>query len=354
MQLYPAIDMKDGKCVRLKQGEFTEVTVYCDEPYKVAQYFEQNGATFIHLVDLDGALEGHSVNEETIKKVVNSVNIPCELGGGIRTMEDIERVLSYGIYRVIIGTKAVKNPEFVREAIERFGAERIVVGVDAKNGMVAIEGWGEVSDKTALSLCMNMKEMGVQSIVYTDISKDGMLMGPNIPMTWELTEKTGLNIIASGGVSSMEDLKKLSDAGIRGAIIGKAIYESRVNVAEAVYEIEKPASLTSAIPYSEFKLNSDGMIPVVVQEYGTNEVLMVAYMNEESYNMTISTGKMTYYSRSRQELWIKGLTSGHFQYVMSLALDCDNDTILAKVRQVGAACHTGAHSCFFKELASRA
>ena len=139
MQLYPAIDLKDGKSVRLKQGEFKEITVYCDEPYKVARYFEENGASFIHLVDLDGALEGHSVNEETIKKIVASVNIPCELGGGIRTMEDIERVLSYGVNRVIIGTKAVKDPSFVEEAVKKFGADKIVVGVDAKNGMVAID-----------------------------------------------------------------------------------------------------------------------------------------------------------------------------------------------------------------------
>ena len=239
MQLYPAIDLKDGKSVRLKQGEFKDITVYCDEPYKVARYFEENGASFIHLVDLDGALEGHSVNEETIKKIVASVNIPCELGGGIRTMEDIERVLSYGINRVIIGTKAVKDPSFVEEAVKRFGADRIVVGVDAKNGMVAIEGWEKVSDKSALSMCLSMKEMGVKNIVYTDISKDCMLMGPNVAMTQELTEKTGMNIIASGGVSSMEDLRNLNNAGIKGAIIGKAIYENRVTVKEAVDEFEK-------------------------------------------------------------------------------------------------------------------
>lgn len=347
MQLYPAIDMKDGKCVRLKQGEFNDITVYCDEPYKVAQYFEQNGAGFIHLVDLDGALEGHAVNEETIKKIVSSVSIPCELGGGIRTLEDIERTLSYGVYRVIIGTKAVKEPEFVKAAVEKFGAEHIVVGVDAKNGMVATHGWEQVSDTTALSLCLKMKEYGVQTIVYTDISKDGMLQGPNVEMTKELTEKTGLNIIASGGVSGMEDLDNLNEAGIKGAIIGKAIYEKRIDIAEAVKKFEKKIS---AIPFSEFKLNSDGMIPAIVQDYKTGEVLMLAYMNEEAYNMTVETGRMTYYSRSRNELWVKGLTSGHFQYVKSLSLDCDNDTILAKVEQIGAACHTGSYSCFFKKL----
>ena len=350
MQLYPAIDMKDGKCVRLKQGEFDRITIYCDEPYKVARYFEESGATFIHLVDLDGALKGHSVNEESIKKIVNSVTIPCELGGGIRTMEDIKRVLSYGVYRVIIGTKAVSDPEFVREAIRRFGSEHIVVGVDAKNGMVAVEGWGQVSDKTAVSLCNTMKEMGVKHIVYTDISKDGMLCGPNIEMTKKLTDETGLDVIASGGVSSMDDLKALAEAGIKGAIMGKAVYEKRIDVAEAVKTFPV---FESAIPFSEFKLDENGLIPVVVQEESTGEVLMVAYMNEEAYNMTVTMGRMTYYSRSRKELWVKGLTSGHYQYVSSLKLDCDNDTILAKVRQAGAACHTGAHSCFFKELAGR-
>lgn len=352
MKLYPAIDLKDGKCVRLRQGEFDNITVYSEQPHKVARYFQDCGADFIHLVDLDGALKGRSVNEETIKKIVQSVSIPCELGGGIRTLEDIERVLSYGIYRVIIGTKAVSNPEFVREAVSRFGSDRIVVGVDAKNGMVAIEGWEQLSDKTALSLCSTMKEMGVKHIVYTDISKDGMLSGPNVEMTALLTKETGLDVIASGGVSCLDDLIKLNEAGINGAIMGKAIYEGRLDVTQAVYEFRQ-TDFESAIPFKEFKLNKDGLIPVIVQESATNQVLMLAYMNEESYNMTIATGKMTYYSRSRNELWVKGLTSGHFQYVDSLKLDCDNDTILARVYQVGAACHTGSHSCFYKELAGK-
>lgn len=239
MQLYPAIDMKDGRCVRLKQGEFSDVTVYFEEPHKVAMDFEAKGASFIHLVDLDGALKGHSVNEETIRKTVASVSIPCELGGGIRTMEDIERVLGYGVARVIIGTKAVSNPEFIEAAVKRFGTERIVVGVDAKDGYVAVEGWEKVSDQTALSLCLAMKDLGVTSIVYTDIAKDGMLMGPNVAMTKELTDQTGMNIIASGGVSGIEDLRNLSAAGIRGAIIGKAIYENRIDLSLAIAEFER-------------------------------------------------------------------------------------------------------------------
>lgn len=239
MKLFPAIDMKDGHCVRLKQGEFKDVTVYYENPYEVAMQFEKDGASFIHLVDLDGALKGHSVNEAAIRQIIENVNIPCELGGGIRTMEDIERVLSLGISRVIIGTKAVENPDFVREAIERFGTEKIVVGVDAKNGMVAVAGWEEVSDMTAISLCNAMKKIGVKYIIYTDISKDGMLCGPNVEMTKKLTDETGLFVIASGGVSSMEDLRNLKAAGINGAIIGKAIYEKRIVLSEAVDEFER-------------------------------------------------------------------------------------------------------------------
>ena len=239
MRLYPAIDMKDGHCVRLRQGEFDNITVYCEQPFKVAEYFQKSGASFIHLVDLDGALRGHSVNEESIRKIVRTVDIPCELGGGIRTMEDIERILGYGINRVIIGTKAVNSPDFVKEAVEKFGSDRIVVGVDAKNGMVAVEGWEQISDRTASSMCSEMKKYGVRHIVYTDISRDGMLTGPNVEMTKKLTDDTGLDVVASGGVSSMEDLKNLADAGIKGAIIGKAIYEKRVDIAEAVKEFER-------------------------------------------------------------------------------------------------------------------
>lgn len=357
MRLYPAIDIKDGQCVRLKKGLFNEVTVYSDKPYEIAKAFEESGAQFIHTVDLDGALKGHGVNADTIKKIVSSVNIPVQMGGGIRTLENIKEVLALGVYRVIIGTKAVENPDFIRQAIEQFGPEHIVVGVDAKDGLVAIEGWEKVSDKTALSLALAMKDMGVQTIVYTDISKDGMLSGPNVEQTKLLSDKTGINIIASGGMSCVQDLKNINDAGIHGAIIGKAIYEHRINLKDAVNMFESGASvieagkkMSTSLSFKDFKLNSDGLIPVVVQDYVNNEVLMVAYMNEESYNMTVDTGIMTYFSRSRQELWIKGATSGHYQYVSSLDIDCDNDTILAKVRQIGVACHTGNRSCFYRNL----
>lgn len=239
MRLYPAIDIKDGKCVRLKKGLFNEVTVYSDEPYKIAVEFEAAGASFIHNVDLDGALKGRSVNAQVIKEIVNSVSIPVQLGGGIRTLENIQEVLDLGVYRAIIGTKAVQNPEFIRQAIENFGAEHIVVGVDAKDGLVAIEGWEKVSDQTALGMALAMRDMGVKTIVYTDIAKDGMLSGPNIEQTKLLSDKTGIDIIASGGMSCMKDLDDVNAAGIHGAIMGKALYEKKIDLREAVLKFER-------------------------------------------------------------------------------------------------------------------
>lgn len=234
MQLYPAIDMKNGQCVRLRQGAFKDITIYSDAPEKVAAHWQEKGASFLHLVDLDGALAGYSVNEEVIRRIADTVSIPIEIGGGMRSKEAVERMLDLGVRRVIIGTKAAEHPEFLRDMVRTFGEEAIVAGVDAKDGMVAVEGWEKVSSLTASDLCLTMKEYGVRHIVYTDISRDGMLSGPNVEATRKLTEETGLDIIASGGVSCMEDLKCLHEAGIRGAIIGKALYENRIDLAEAV------------------------------------------------------------------------------------------------------------------------
>ena len=233
MRLYPAIDIKNGQCVRLRQGVFEDTTVYANEPYQVAKEFEADGAKFLHIVDLDGALRGTGANDEALKKIVENVNIPVEIGGGIRTMEDIEHRLSLGVTRVILGTKAVESPEFVKEAVEKFGADKIVVGIDAKDGMVAIKGWETISNVDAVTLALSMKELGVKTIIYTDISKDGMLCGPNFSQTARLVEATGMDIVASGGVSCMNDLIELEKINVEGAILGKAIYEKRVDLKEA-------------------------------------------------------------------------------------------------------------------------
>ncbi|MBQ5736049.1 MAG: 1-(5-phosphoribosyl)-5-[(5-phosphoribosylamino)methylideneamino]imidazole-4-carboxamide isomerase [Lachnospiraceae bacterium] len=239
MKLYPAIDIKNGQCVRLRQGKFDDVIIYSNNPVDIAKEWEACGASFIHLVDLDGALCGHAVNAEVIRKIASTVNIPVEVGGGIRNIKDIEDVLALGVSRVIIGTKAVENPNFIKEAVDKFGADKIVAGVDAKDGLVAIHGWEKVSNIKAVDLCMEMKKLGIKTIIYTDISKDGMLSGPNVYQTKLLSVQTGLDIIASGGVSGLKDLELVDEAGIHGAIIGKALYEKKIDLRQAVAMFER-------------------------------------------------------------------------------------------------------------------
>lgn len=239
MKLYPAIDIKNGQCVRLRQGQFQDVEIYSNSPVKIAKQWEQQGASYIHIVDLDGALAGHSVNEEAISEITEKVKVPIQVGGGIRTIKDIENKLNLGVSRVIIGTKAVENPAFIKEAINAFGADRIVIGIDAKNGMVAIEGWEKVSNYNAVSLGIQMRDLGVKTIVYTDISKDGMLQGPNVEHTKEMVDATGLDIIASGGISSLKDLEMVNEIKVHGAIIGKALYENRIELKNAIDLFEK-------------------------------------------------------------------------------------------------------------------
>lgn len=233
MKLYPAIDLKDGNCVRLIQGDYNQVTIYGDNPAQMAKQWERLGGDYLHIVDLDGAKEGKGINDEAIRQIVEAIDIPIELGGGIRTLEDIQAKLDMGVDRVILGSAAIKNKELVQQAITQFGADKIVIGVDAKAGMVAIEGWLEVTDRSALEFCKELEQIGVQTVIYTDIAKDGMMQGPNIEETQKLIESTGLNIIASGGVSTLEDLKKLEAINVYGAIIGKALYIGAIQLEEA-------------------------------------------------------------------------------------------------------------------------
>lgn len=237
MRIYPAIDIKDGKCVRLLKGEFDKVTVFGDDPVEMALKWEKQGGEFIHVVDLDGAVKGHGVNAEIIKKICQSVSVPVQTGGGIRTMEDIEAKLACGINRVIIGTKAVSDADFVKRAVEKYG-DRIVIGIDAKDGMVAVEGWEKTSDFKAVEFAQKMEEIGVKTIVYTDIATDGTLAGPNIDAMREMAENTSMDIIASGGVGSLEHIKSLVPTGVEGVIVGRAIYTGNVDLAEAVKKVK--------------------------------------------------------------------------------------------------------------------
>ena len=238
MQIYPAIDIKNGQCVRLKQGKFDDMTVYGNDPLGIARKFAAAGATYLHIVDLDGARMGAGYNQEIIKKIMDTFNIPVQTGGGIRTMRDIEERIAIGVSRVILGTTAVSNPEIVKEAVKIYG-DKIAVGIDAVNGRVAIHGWEKVSEVSAMELCKQMKSFGVKTIIYTDITKDGMMVGPNIESTKEIIDATGIDIITSGGISAMMDIEKADQIGSQGVIIGKAIYQGALNLADVINRFEK-------------------------------------------------------------------------------------------------------------------
>ena len=237
MLIFPAIDIVDGKAVRLFKGDYAQMTVYNNDPVSVAKDFENAGAKWVHLVDLEGAKSGTTPNLDTICKIVSETSLSVEVGGGIRSLDTVAKYLDAGVSRVILGTAAVKDPDFLKEALRLYG-ERIAVGIDLKDGMVAIKGWTEVSEENAFDFCRKMQELGVKTIICTDISKDGAMQGTNLSLYRELSESFDLQIIASGGVSSLEDVKNLAEMKLYGAIIGKAYYTKAIDLKVAI-EVSK-------------------------------------------------------------------------------------------------------------------
>ncbi len=234
MILYPAIDLKEGHCVRLIQGDMEQATVFNDDPASQAASFADAGASWLHLVDLDGAFAGEPVNARAVEAIVNEVDIPVQLGGGIRNLETIENWLSRGVMRVILGTVAVKDPDLVNQACRKFPGH-IAVGIDARGGRVAVEGWAEETDIQAVDLARKFADAGVEAIIYTDIDRDGVLQGANIPATAEMARAVSIPVVASGGVSSLKDIRALiAEKKIAGAIIGRALYDGRIDLAEAL------------------------------------------------------------------------------------------------------------------------
>ncbi|GER85914.1 1-(5-phosphoribosyl)-5-[(5-phosphoribosylamino) me thylideneamino] imidazole-4-carboxamide isomerase [Dictyobacter vulcani] len=238
MIILPAIDIKDGRCVRLFQGDYAQITTYDTDPVQVALRWQEAGASWIHLVDLDGAKEGYPVNAELIKRIRAATTLHIELGGGMRTLKHIEQLLELGVDRVILGTIAITNRQLLQQALERWG-ERIVVGLDAREGLVAIAGWLETSQVKAVDLARELSELGVKRFIYTDISRDGALTGPNLGALTEMQQAVSSALIASGGVSSLADLQALASSGVEGTIVGKAIYTGAVDLAAAIREIER-------------------------------------------------------------------------------------------------------------------
>lgn len=233
MIIYPAIDIIGGNCVRLQQGSYSDVTVFGDNPVDMAKKWQSQGAKYLHVVDLDGARSGKSENGDLIKQIAKTLSIPVQVGGGIRTLEVIEAYLSGGISRVILGTSAVNNREMLISALREYKS-RIAVGIDAKDGMVAIHGWERTSDYTAVEFAKEVVGLGAETIIYTDISRDGMLKGPNLKAMGEMAESVSADVIASGGVSSLKDIIDLKPTGVSGVIVGKALYTGNVNLQDAI------------------------------------------------------------------------------------------------------------------------
>ncbi|MHB9028815.1 MAG: 1-(5-phosphoribosyl)-5-[(5-phosphoribosylamino)methylideneamino]imidazole-4-carboxamide isomerase [Candidatus Latescibacterota bacterium] len=237
MIVIPAVDIKDGKCVRLLQGRMEDATVYSDTPWEMALRWQREGAEILHIVDLNGAFEGRGVNDDAVREIIRRVGMRTELGGGVRDLARIDSLLTMGVGRLILGTVAVENPDLVRTAIDKYGPERVLVGIDAKSGVVATRGWAADGGRPAVDLGREMKVLGVERIVYTDIARDGMLTGPNIPETERIARETGLRVIASGGVSSLADVlavKQIESSGVDSVITGKAIYEGKLDLREAI------------------------------------------------------------------------------------------------------------------------
>ena len=237
MIVFPAIDLKNGKCVRLMQGQKDAETIYFDNPVDVALNWQSKGAQYLHLVDLDGAFDGQPKNLELIKKIVEALDIPVELGGGIRTLEIAKEYIDSGVSRIILGTQAVKDFGFIEKLLDLYD-DKVCVSIDAKNGIVCTEGWVENSNIEALELASKLERYGLSTLVYTDISKDGMMTGPNFEMLGVLNNNLNMDIIASGGISCIEDMKRLNSMGLYGAITGKALYEGTIELEKLLEELK--------------------------------------------------------------------------------------------------------------------
>lgn len=233
MNIFPAIDLFEGKAVRLYKGDYNQMTVYCEEPEKVALYFKECGAEYIHLVDLEGAKSGDTPNFETVKKIIEASNLKAEIGGGIRSEEVIEKYINAGAYRVILGTAAATDPAFLEKVAKKYG-EKIAVGCDLKDGKVATRGWTDTTEETGEEFFARVEKLGIKTVICTDISRDGAMKGTNLELYKELSKKFSIDIIASGGVTDMNDIEALNKMDIYGAILGKAIYTGNIDLKTAI------------------------------------------------------------------------------------------------------------------------
>jgi len=253
MQIWPAIDIRGGKCVRLKQGDYARETVFDDDPVSVAERWIDQGGSCLHLVDLDGARDGRVINQQAIQAIVDRVNVPCELGGGIRDEQAIQRWIDVGIDRLVVGTRAIEDGNWFREMAQKYPG-KLVLGIDARDGQVATDGWLKTSSVSAVEMARDFDAEPLAAIVYTDISTDGMLAGPNLAAMAEMKSAVSCPVVASGGVTSIEDVEHLAKAGLDGAIVGRALYEDRLSLPDSIAAAERHAKFSGPQPrYGPFR-----------------------------------------------------------------------------------------------------
>jgi phosphoribosylformimino-5-aminoimidazole carboxamide ribotide isomerase len=340
MEIYPSIDLKDGQCVRLRQGAFDTVHTVAPDPVAVAVSYREAGAKVVHVVDLDGAKDGSRKNAALVKAICQAAKpAQVELGGGLRRMKDLEEAEQLGVWRFIIGSAALTDSGFVNEAIVRYKG-RIAIGIDAKDGIVRTHGWTDGSGRDELEFSREVTSWGAETIISTDIAVDGLLAGPSLQRLTALREALPeVFLVASGGVTSVGDVRALRRMGADAAIAGKALYTGDLPLEEALFEA-RHGHLFDKAP----------LIPAIAQNAGDGTVLMLGYMSPESLALTLKTKLVTFFSRTRQELWVKGETSGNFLDVVSISADCYHASLLVRCRPRGPVCHTGAENCYFKEV----
>ncbi|MDR0294469.1 MAG: hypothetical protein LBH95_10015 [Oscillospiraceae bacterium] len=340
MEIYPSIDIKDGQCVRLLRGDFDTVHTVAPDTAEVAVSYRDAGANVIHVVDLDGAKDGIRKNAAPAEAIVRAAKpAAVELGGGLRRMADLEEADRLGVWRFIIGSAALSDPGFVREAVRRYGS-RVAVGIDARDGRVRVRGWTGETGRDEMEFAREVASYGVGTLIYTDIEVDGTLAGPSLKRLAALRAALPeLFLVASGGVSSVEDVRALRRMGIDAAVAGKALYTGDLPLKDALFEAR----------YGHLFDNAP-LIPAITQDEETKEVLILGYMSPEALRLTLQTRLVTFFSRSRQKLWVKGETSGNFLDVVSIAADCEDNSLLIRCRPRGPACHTGHTSCFYNEI----
>jgi imidazoleglycerol phosphate synthase cyclase subunit len=369
-RIIPCLDVRGGRVV--KGINFVNI-IDAGDPVEIARAYNASGADELVFLDISATLEERGTMIDVVRQVAEQVFIPFTVGGGIRTLEDIRVILQAGADKVSLNSSAVARPELVQEASERFGSQCIVVAIDVRKESdghyeVLVAGGTKTTGLEAVAWAKKAAELGAGEILLTSMDKDGTKSGYDLEITRMVADAVNIPVIASGGAGSLDDFYEgLSAGGADAALAASLFHFGEIKIDQLKdyltlrgLAIRQPSDREDQLPepvilpqvsWSELKTDTNGLIPAIIRDHKTGDVLMMAWMNELAWQQTLKTGLMHYYSRSRRSQWLKGETSGHFQQVRSVAVDCDADTLLFDVFQIGPACHTGSRSCFFRQLA---